>query len=229
MVQALYHRDRTGEGQFVDTSIIYAQLLNASIGWVTADGKHKGDRPQVDQMQLGWNALYRLYQCTDETWLCVTAVEESHWQSLCSAIGRNDLAADARFATADVRKDNDDALDAELEAVFAGKTATEWFGILDRAGVPVEVSSPDFVLDLFNDPEILKRGWIAEYQHPLVGKMNQFGLMFDMSETPGVIQGPPLTPGMNTREILREIDFDTDQIAKLEEEKVVLDTSEQIG
>ena len=45
-VQALYHRDRTGEGQFVDTSIIYAQLLNASIGVDHADGKHKGDRPQ---------------------------------------------------------------------------------------------------------------------------------------------------------------------------------------
>ncbi len=229
IVQALYHRDRTGEGQFVDTSIIYAQLLNASIGWVTPDGKHKGDRPEVDQMQLGWNALYRLYQCADETWLCVTAIEESHWQSLCSAIGRDDLAADARFATADARKANDDDLDAALEVVFAGKTASEWFGILDPAGVPVEVSTPDFVLDLFNDPEILKRGWIAEYQHPTVGKMNQFGLMFDMSETPGVIQGPPLTPGMNTREILREIDFDADQIAKLEEEKVVLDTSEQIG
>ena len=93
----------------------------------------------------------------------------------------------------------------------------------------MEVSSPDFVLDLFNDPEILKRGWVAEYQHPTIGKMNQFGLMFDMSETPGTIQGPPLTPGMNTREILASLDFDADQIAKLEEEKVVLDTSEQIG
>jgi crotonobetainyl-CoA:carnitine CoA-transferase CaiB-like acyl-CoA transferase len=229
VLAALRWRDRTGEGQFVDTSIIYAQLLNASIGWITPDGKHKGDRPQVDQMQLGWNALYRLYQCADETWLCVTAIEESHWQSLCSAIGRDDLAADSRFATADARKANDDDLDAALEAVFAAKTATEWFGILDAAAVPVEVSSPDFVLDLFNDPEILKRGWIAEYQHPTVGKMNQFGLMFDMSETPGTIQGPPLTPGMNTREILASLDFDADQIAKLEEEKVVLDTSEQIG
>ena len=101
--------------------------------------------------------------------------------------------------------------------------------MLDGAGVPCEVSTPDFVLDLFNDPEILKRGWLRSTSTRGVGKMNQFGLMFDMSETPGVIQGPPLTPGMNTREILRAIDFDADQIAKLEEEKVVLDTSEQIG
>ena len=57
MVQALYHRDRTGEGQFVDTSIIYAQLLNASIAWITPDGSRHGDRPQLDAMQLGWNAL----------------------------------------------------------------------------------------------------------------------------------------------------------------------------
>ena len=59
--------------------------------------------------------------------------------------------------------------------------------------------------------------------------MDQFGLLFDLSETPGVIQGPPLTPGMNTREILRSIGYDDDQIEKLEEAKVVLDTSEQIG
>ena len=56
IVQALYHRDRTGEGQFVDTSIMYAQLLNASIAWSLADGSRHGDRPQLDAMQLGWHA-----------------------------------------------------------------------------------------------------------------------------------------------------------------------------
>jgi crotonobetainyl-CoA:carnitine CoA-transferase CaiB-like acyl-CoA transferase len=229
IVQALYHRDRTGEGQFVDTSIIYAQLLNASIGWITPDGSRRGDRPQVDQMQMMWNALYGLYPCADDSWLCVTAIEDAHWEALCAAIGRDDLAGDARFATAAARTANDAALRAELEGVFAVRPAGDWFTDLDRAGVPVEVSSPDFVLDLFADPEFLGRGWIAEYDHPAVGKMNQFGLMFDLSETPGVIQGPPLTPGMNTREILRELDFDADQIAKLEEEKVVLDTSEQVA
>ena len=57
MVQALYHRDRTGEGQFVDTSIINAQLLNASNAWSTADGSRHGDRPQLDAMQLGWHRV----------------------------------------------------------------------------------------------------------------------------------------------------------------------------
>jgi crotonobetainyl-CoA:carnitine CoA-transferase CaiB-like acyl-CoA transferase len=229
MVQALYHRDRTGEGQFVDTSIIYAQLLNASIAWITADGKTRGDRPSVDAMQLGWNALYRLYPTAGDTWLCIAVIEDDEWQALCRALGRDDLASDARFTTAAGRAEHRDALAAILEPVFADKPAAEWFALLDPAGVPVEVSSPDFVLDLFSDPEILRRQWIAEYVHPAVGRMRQFGLMFDMSETPGTIQGPPLTPGMNTREILRELDYDTDQIGKFEDDNVVLDTSEQVA
>ena len=76
IVQALYHRDRTGEGQFVDTSIMYAQLLNASIAWSLADGSRHGDRPQLDAMQLGWHACYRLYETADG-WLCVAAVDDA--------------------------------------------------------------------------------------------------------------------------------------------------------
>jgi crotonobetainyl-CoA:carnitine CoA-transferase CaiB-like acyl-CoA transferase len=65
MVQALYHRDRTGEGQFVDTSIMYAQLLNASIAWSLADGSRHGDRPSLDALQLGYDATHRLYETAD--------------------------------------------------------------------------------------------------------------------------------------------------------------------
>ena len=87
MVQALYHRDRTGEGQFVDTSIMYAQLLNASIAWSLADGSRHGDRPSLDAMQLGYHATQRLYETADG-WLCVAATTDEQRSALATVARR---------------------------------------------------------------------------------------------------------------------------------------------
>ena len=65
VIQALYHRDRTGEGQKVDTAIVNAHLLNASLTWVAADGLTDGERFRLDAMALGWGPLYRLYEAAD--------------------------------------------------------------------------------------------------------------------------------------------------------------------
>jgi crotonobetainyl-CoA:carnitine CoA-transferase CaiB-like acyl-CoA transferase len=208
MVQALYHRDRTGEGQFLDTAIMYAQLLNASIAWSLADGSRHGDRPHLDAMQLGWHASQRLYE-TASGWLCIAAVTDEEQRALASALGV-DKVTDAT------------AFDA-LEPVFRTRSAAQWFTTLDAAGVPCEVSNPDFVLGLFDDPEMIEKGWVTKYRHPIVGDMDVLGLLFDFSETPGVVQGPPLVPGQDTRAILHELGYDDARIDALHEAKAVLD------
>ena len=110
-----------------------------------------------------------------------------------------------------------------LEPAFRTRSAAQWFASLDAAGVPSEVSSPDFVLGLFDDPEMIDKGWVAKYRHPIVGDMEQFGLLFDFAETPGVVQGPPLVPGQDTRAILRELGYDDTRIDELAEAKAILD------
>jgi crotonobetainyl-CoA:carnitine CoA-transferase CaiB-like acyl-CoA transferase len=225
MVQALYHRDRTGEGQFVDTSITYAHLFNCSTAWVTPDGATAGARQQLDAMQLGWSALYRLYETADEQWLCLAALTDQHWAALCGAIGRDDLAGDSRFASAGARAEHDRELIAEFEPVFKGRPASAWFNTLDGAGVPCEVSTPDFVLGLFDDPEMMAKGWVTRYEHPHVGRLDQMGLTIDFSETPGRIWGPPLTPGRQSREIMRDLGYDDEAIDKLVAQGVVKDTA----
>jgi crotonobetainyl-CoA:carnitine CoA-transferase CaiB-like acyl-CoA transferase len=199
MVQALYHRDRTGEGQFVDTSIMYAHLLNASIAWDTPDGLQPPPRPSLDQMQLGWSPWYRLYETTDG-WVCVAAVDSRQRRVLADLLGGS-AADDVEFAA--------------FEAAFATRTAREWVDVLDAAGVPAEVSDREFVMSLFDDPEMIERGWVATYDHPIVGRMDAFGLLFDFSETPGVVQGPPFLAGQHSREILAETGRDDDAIAAL--------------
>ena len=208
MVQALYHRDRTGEGQFVDTSIMYAQLLNASIAWSLADGSRHGDRPSLDAMQLGHHATQRLYETADG-WLCVAAVTDEQRSALASVLGVDKVGDGTAFGA--------------LEPAFRTRSAAQWFASLDAAGVPSEVSSPDFVLGLFDDPEMIDKGWVTKYRHPIVGDMEQFGLLFDFAETPGVVQGPPLVPGQDTRAILRELGYDDTRIDELAEAKAILD------
>jgi crotonobetainyl-CoA:carnitine CoA-transferase CaiB-like acyl-CoA transferase len=203
IVQALYHRDRTGEGQFVDTSILYAQLLNASFTWATPDGSRTADRPSLDAMQLGWSAVYGLYR-TAEGWLCVAALTDRHWAALA---GATDLGADPRFGSADDRRANDAELRAALEAMFARRSAEEWFKVLDAAGVPCETTSPDSVLRLFDRPDLHDRGWLTGYEHPVVGAMDVFGLLVDLSDTPGRVAGPPPLVGQHTRELLAELSY----------------------
>ena len=103
------------------------------------------------------------------------------------------------------------------------RSAEHWFAALDAAGVPCEISTPDFVLDLFDDPEMIEKGWVTKYRHPIVGDMEVMGLLFDLSETPGVVQGPPLVPGQDTRAILAELGYDDERIDKLAEARTVLD------
>jgi len=208
IVQALFHRDRTGEGQFVDTSIMYAQLLNSSIAWSLADGSRHGDRPQLDAMQLGWHACYRLY-ATADGWLCVAAVTDEHRAALARALGVGEVTLGTAF-------------DA-LEPAFLVRTAAQWHAALDTVGVPCEVSTPDFVLDLFDDPEMIEKGWVTKYRHPIVGDMEVMGLLFDFSETPGVVQGPPLVPGQHTRSILEDLGYDAERIDKLAAAGTILD------
>jgi crotonobetainyl-CoA:carnitine CoA-transferase CaiB-like acyl-CoA transferase len=221
MLQAIYHRDRTGEGQFVDTSILNACLINSSYAWLTADG-HVAERPHLDAQQLGITALYRLYE-TQEGWLCLAVLTDEHWEHLCKALGRDDLFGDPRFASAADRMAQDAALWSTLEATFATRTAADWFERLDAAGVPCEVSDDTFALGVFDDPELIERGWVTTYEQGLVGRLDQAGLLVDFSETPGRIAGPPLVVGDSTREILREIGLDDGGIDALVADGVVLE------
>jgi crotonobetainyl-CoA:carnitine CoA-transferase CaiB-like acyl-CoA transferase len=225
VVQALYHRDRTGDGQMVDTAIVNAHLLNASMAWMTPDGSVVGDRPCLDRMALGWNALYRLYKASDG-WLCIAAVDERHWANLCTALGRTDLVDDPRFVTAGERAAHDRDLVHILESAFSGRPVEELWRTLDDCGVPSEVSSPDSILRFFDDPAVAERQWLARFEDPLGGATTAIGLLADLSETPGTIWGPPLVVGDHTRDILAELGYDPEQIDKLCAQGTVMDASD---
>jgi crotonobetainyl-CoA:carnitine CoA-transferase CaiB-like acyl-CoA transferase len=216
VINALYHRDRTGEGQFVDTSIMNAALLNTSYAVATPEGKGF-DRPRIDGEQYGYSAGHRVYE-TKQGWLCLVLVRQDHWTQLFAALELPDLVADARFATPQARKQNDAELAGEVGRKLKTRTAAEWFERLDAMGVPAEIVSEDFSRKVHDDPEFRKRQWVTSFAHPHVGKFDMVGLLCELSDTPGVIQGRPLIVGENTQEMLKELGYSDEQIKAMEEQ-----------
>ncbi|MDT3440203.1 MULTISPECIES: CaiB/BaiF CoA-transferase family protein [unclassified Pseudofrankia] len=197
VIQALYHRARTGEAQSVDTSILNAGLLVASMAAVKADGSAL-PRPRLDRMQLGLDDLYRLYE-TGDGWACVAAVTPPHRDALAAATG--------------IDLDRLDA--AHLEPWFRARPGTEAFALLDAAGVPVELCDAEFGRHVFDDPEMDAHELVVHQQHPKLGSFEHFGKTIQLSDTPQHIWGPPPVCGQHTRELLREHGFDDADIDKL--------------
>jgi crotonobetainyl-CoA:carnitine CoA-transferase CaiB-like acyl-CoA transferase len=150
-----------------------------------------------------------LYETLDG-WLCVAAVTDAQWQSLCAAIGRPELVDDPGPTLASI-----------LEDAFASKSAAEWFEILDTGGVPCEVSSESWGQQWFDDPDVIANGWVTDYEHSIWGRLQQPGRFLDFSDTPTRIAGPPPVVGAHTREILLELGYDADEVTKLRREGAV--------
>jgi crotonobetainyl-CoA:carnitine CoA-transferase CaiB-like acyl-CoA transferase len=235
VLQALAHRERTGEGQQVETNILNAGMVFASDSITTdPDATEPGSaplpaRPHLDLLQRGLGPLCRLYE-TAEGWLCLVVPSEDDWARLGPALGRPELATDPRFADDEARRAHADELAAELEAVLATKSAADWFGVLDGAGVPCEVaaeSPPDAATSggaapaWFDDPAARAAGWVTDYEHPIWGRLEQPGRLFELSETPGRLAGAPPVIGAHTREVLLELGYTGDEADALRAAGVV--------
>jgi crotonobetainyl-CoA:carnitine CoA-transferase CaiB-like acyl-CoA transferase len=219
VLAALYHRKVTGQGQELWTSLLDGGAVFASDA-LLVDGEAV-PRPRLDKGLHGVDACYRLYE-TQDGWIQIAAVSEDDWANLCRAVGRPDLVDDARFAVAELRRENRAELERILAERFSTKTAVSWSYNLDDAGVPNEVPVDPKGGDLIlHDADNEKLGLVADYEHPIMGAMRQFGSLIDFSETPGHVFGPPPRVGENTREILEELGLSGAEMDDLEAAGVV--------
>jgi len=218
VVQALLHRQRTGAGQFVHTSILNTCMLFNTYTFAYPDGSGP-DRQRIDAQQYGFSAVRRLY-ATETDWLCVYLRNDGDWDRLCSAIATTfpsatPLAETERFATAAARSDNDAVLAAELERIFVADTAIRWFAALDALDVPCEIASSSFARELFDDPQMHERGWVISNEHAHLGAVEQVGMPFSFSASPKMnLAGSPVT-GQHSRSILAGLGYTDDEIVEL--------------
>jgi crotonobetainyl-CoA:carnitine CoA-transferase CaiB-like acyl-CoA transferase len=199
VLMALYWRERTGQGQLVDTSIVNGGVQLNTDAWIGPNGW--SERPRTDSQQTGFGPLYRLYRASDG-WLALACLGETHRRALASVVP---------------------GLDAEtLERFFAERTAQESFDVLDTAGVPVELAPEDARRTWFTQPDVVAAGLVAEYQHPTYGRFRQFGHLVHLSETPGRIAGPPPLLGQHSREVLAELGYSDAEMQALRDHGVTL-------
>ena len=216
---ALADRDRTGEGQYVWTSILHSLAYYGADVHLTPDSAIEG--PKLDKRQTGLGATYRLYE-TQGGWIQVAAPSDDQWAGLCNAVGRGDLATDERFATYDARQRSRAELEALLEPIFTTNTAVQWRRRLDAAGVPNEIPVETFDGEsvLFDD-EYLRLGIIVELEHPTYGRVRQVGNLMTFSDTPGRVDRSSPIVGQHTREVLRWLDYDDAAIEGFQERGIV--------
>ncbi len=216
---ALYHQRRTGEGQELWTSLLDgAQMFSSDV--FVANGETV-KYPKLDAEQTGLGACYRLYE-TSDGWIQIAAVKEEQWQSLCRMLRAPELVDDRRFANGSARDANREELEALLTERFKAKTALTWSRLLRDAGVPCELPVDTKGGELaFFDADNERLGLVAEYEHPILGRMRQFGMLIDFSETPGKIHGPPPLVGEHTREILEWLGHTPAEMDQLKAEGVV--------
>ena len=211
IVAALYHREKTGEGQAVSTSIVNAGLLHTSYAWIHADGT-PADWGHVDGDQYGLSPYYRLYQCSDDDWLFLAAVSEPARARLRAVIGELEGVSGNARREADL-----------LESRFRSRTVAEWFARLDQGGVPVEIVDEGFCRSIFDDPEARASQLVAETWSGSVGRFEDPGLLINMSPAECVIQRGPSMCGEHSREILLEHGYSDEEVDDLVAEGAVLD------
>jgi len=215
---ALYDQRRTGQGQFLSTTMIGGNALVYADDFLRYDGKPT--LPAADEESHGLHALYRLYRA-ETGWVFLAAARQRDWEALASALGRADLTDDERFATESARRSNDDTLIATLAAVFASRAASTWEAELTAAGVAcVEAFDASHSEFTCTDPVLRETGLVVEVDHPRFEKMLRAGPPVALSETPGRIAAGCLV-GEHTDQILAELGYSTTEIDALAAKQVV--------
>ncbi len=206
VLEALVHRERTGEGQELWTSLMDGGAVFSSDTLLLPDGT-PAMRPKLDAGQHGFGWAYRIYE-TDDNWVCVAALTAEHRDAFLAAVGVDpQVEADPTPA---------------IEAAMRTKNAVMWSHALDDAGVPNEITLDiqNGMIGLF-DSDLVDLGMVAEYEHPTMGRMRQFGELVHFSETPGLIRGPAPRVGEHSREILEDLGFSGKEQDALKDRGVV--------
>jgi formyl-CoA transferase len=199
---ALEYRERTGEGQLVDTSLLEAAM--ALTVWESSEYWVTGRAPRALGSAHRLSAPYQALRAADG-WFTVGANNDRLFEGLCRAIGRLELTADTRFSGRVERLRNRRALADEIEKTTVAAPRACWLERLDAAGVPA--GPINTYPEALADPHALARGMVVDLEHPGAGPIKALGVPVKLSDTPGAVDRAAPLLGEHTAEILTELGY----------------------
>lgn len=215
---ALYHRERSGRGQLVHTSLLGAFMKMAAC-CVDASLYANQDMYGMSHAQDG--ALYNIYETKDNRFIQIAVMhDDASWTQFCEAVGIEYLKDDPRFGAYEVRRENSDALVSILDELFLTKTQSEWIECLEQWQFPW--APVRLLTELASDPQVIENDYLVTIDYPGVGEAKVVGVNLDLSETPGTVREQAPELGQHTEEILLELGYTWDDIIAMKEEGAIL-------
>jgi crotonobetainyl-CoA:carnitine CoA-transferase CaiB-like acyl-CoA transferase len=213
ILAAIVHRQKTGEGQYLDVA-----MHDGVISWLSIHaGRYFMDKelPKRGEMHLsGRYACYQVYPTKDGRHISLGALEPKFWRNFCKAIGREDLIL-KQFIEGEERVQ----IIEEIRKLIKTKTQKEWIEIFKDTDACLE---PILTLEeVFQHPHVLHRKMVMEYEHPAEGKIRQIGNPIKSSQFPFEIRTPSPAWGEHTMEVLKAIGYSEEEINHFKEVKAI--------
>lgn len=213
---ALFERERSGEGQWVHTSLLEAMIamldFQATRWLIDKEVPPQAGNDHPTGIPTG---AFK----TRDGYMNIAASGQHMWRRLCEAVNAIELFDDPRFVSPGRRSKNRQELNSLLEKKLQVKTTSEWVEILNAAGVP---SGPILTIDqVFANEQVQHLGLARSLQHPQLGAIEVLGPPVTLSRTPGAVRTPTPEKGEHTEEILQELGMSLTEIQQLREEKVI--------
>ena len=219
ILAALRHRDRTGEGQYIDLS-----LADTQVAWLINEGTNYLTSREVPRRRGNAHpniVPYQLFQTADGYFI-LAAGNDGQYRRFCTFAGLDELADDPRFATNKLRVAHREELVPRIEAATRRHPTAHW--VEGLAGVGVPCGPVNDLEQVFSDPQFLHRGMKISMDHPLAGsgQVDLIGNPVKLSQTPVSYRRPPPTLGQHTDEVLGEVlDLDQAHLASLKDDEVI--------
>jgi CoA:oxalate CoA-transferase len=198
---ALHERARSGQGQFIDISMLDVQV--AMLSYQGVYHLFSGEVPGGQGRGHASIPTYASFQSEDKLDVLICANTEKMWVSLCEVLELTDLASDARFLTNELRHQHRSELEPLLNQAFAKRARADWLERLNAHGVPC--APVNTIEEALADPQVRHRNMVNKLAHTLGGEVEVLGNPIKMSRSPSAtVRSPPLF-GQHTDEVLRSI------------------------
>ncbi len=213
---ALFHRERTGQGQFIDVALL--DSIMPLMGWVAAN-LLIGGQPPVPMGNDNFTAAPSGTFVTQDGYINIAANQQAQWEAVCDVLGVPELRTDPRFQKRDVRKANRRVLTPLLEAKLREQPTAYWVDRLNEKGVPSGEMLD--LLSALSQPQVRHRGVIQAVTEPGIGELKLFSLTPLFSKTPGELETAPPRLGAHNEGVYGALGYGPGELRALKEKGVV--------